>query len=123
MRLYGPVSARAWRGLNREPCKLDFHLILPMDMMLIAFVYVFDNVCIVNSPTGRVASSYSTLFSRMSPNPPTHIATPRYKRHRFAIEILTHAVWLYFRFPLSLRHVEDLLAERRIEVSFQTVSE
>ena len=92
-------------------------------MMFIVFVYVFYNVCIVNSHTGRVASSHSTLFSRMSPNPPTHIATPRYKRHRFAIEIITHAVWLYFRFPLSLRHVEDLLAEHGIEVSFQTVSE
>lgn len=59
----------------------------------------------------------------MSPNPPTDIATPRYKRHRFPAEIIAHAVWLYFRFPLSLRHVEDLLAERGIAVSFQTVSE
>src|SRR5690606_34622791 len=32
-------------------------------------------------------------------------------------------VWLYFRFPLSLRHVEELLVERGIDVSFQTVSE
>lgn len=46
-----------------------------------------------------------------------------YKRHRFPAEIISHAVWLYFRFPLSLRHVEDLLAERGIEVSFQTVAE
>lgn len=47
----------------------------------------------------------------------------RYKRHRFPAAIIGHAVWLYFRFPLSLRHVEDLLAERGIEVSFQTVAE
>jgi len=47
----------------------------------------------------------------------------RYKRHRFPAEVIAHAVWLYYRFPLSLRHVEDLLAERGIEVSFQTVSE
>lgn len=47
----------------------------------------------------------------------------RYKRHRFPAEIIAHAVWLYFRFPLSVRHVEDLLAERGIDVSFQTVSE
>jgi hypothetical protein len=46
-----------------------------------------------------------------------------YKRHRFPAEIISHAMWLYFRFPLSLRHVEDLLAERGIEVSFQTVAE
>ena len=50
-------------------------------------------------------------------------AIPRYKRHRFPAEIIAHAVWLYYRFPLSFRHVEDLLAERGIEVSFQTVSE
>ena len=47
----------------------------------------------------------------------------RYKRHRFPAEIISHAVWLYFRFPLSLRHVEDMLAARGIEVSFQTVAE
>jgi len=46
-----------------------------------------------------------------------------YKRHRFPAEVISHAVWLYFRFPLSLRHVEDLLAGRRIDVSFQTVAE
>ncbi|XKM38367.1 IS6 family transposase (plasmid) [Rhizobium ruizarguesonis] len=47
----------------------------------------------------------------------------RSKRHRFPVEIIAHAVWLYYRFPLSLRDVEDLLAERGIDVSFQTVSE
>jgi putative transposase len=46
-----------------------------------------------------------------------------YKRHRFPAEIIAHAVWLYYRFPLSLRDVEDLLAERGIDVSFQTVAE
>lgn len=47
----------------------------------------------------------------------------RYKRHRFPAEIIAHALWLYCRFPLSLGDVEDLLAERGINVSFQTVSE
>jgi hypothetical protein len=51
------------------------------------------------------------------------ITEHRYKRHRFPTEIIAHAVWLYHRFPLSLRDVEDLLAERGIDVSFQTVSE
>ena len=46
-----------------------------------------------------------------------------FKRHRFPAEIIAHAVWLYYRFPLSLHDVEDLLAERGIIVSFQTVSE
>jgi len=49
--------------------------------------------------------------------------TPRYRRHRFPAELIAHAVWLYYRFPLSLRDIEDLLAERGIDVSFQTVSE
>jgi putative transposase len=35
-----------------------------------------------------------------------------YKRHRLPPEIIAHAVWLYFRFPLSLRLVEELLLER-----------
>lgn len=53
----------------------------------------------------------------------TDDASARYKRHRFSAEIIAHAVWLYYRFPLSLRDIEDLLAERGIAVSFQTVSE
>jgi putative transposase len=46
---------------------------------------------------------------------------PLYRRHRFPAEVIAHAVWLYFRFPLSLRMVEDLLAARGIIVSHQTV--
>jgi putative transposase len=44
-----------------------------------------------------------------------------YKRHRFPSEIITHAVWLYFRFPLSLRLVEEMLLERGIVVSYETI--
>jgi putative transposase len=44
-----------------------------------------------------------------------------YKRHRFPPEIIAHAVWLYFRFPLSLRLVEEMLLERGIVVSYETV--
>ena len=46
---------------------------------------------------------------------------PLYRRHRFPAEVIAHAVWLYFRFPLSLRMVEDILAARGIVVSHQTV--
>lgn len=46
---------------------------------------------------------------------------PLYRRHRFSAEIIAHAVWLYFRFPLTLQMVEDLLAARGITVSYQTV--
>jgi putative transposase len=44
-----------------------------------------------------------------------------YKRHRFPPEIIAHAVWLYSRFPLSLRLVEEMLLERGILVSYETV--
>ncbi len=44
-----------------------------------------------------------------------------YHRHRFPVEIIQHAAWLYFRFPPSFRDVEDLLAERVIDVSYETV--
>lgn len=44
-----------------------------------------------------------------------------FKRHRFPPEIIQHAVWLYARFTLSFRDVEDLLVERGIDVSNETV--
>jgi putative transposase len=44
-----------------------------------------------------------------------------YKRYRFPPQIIAHAVWLYFRFPLSLRLVEEMLLERGIVVSYETI--
>jgi putative transposase len=44
-----------------------------------------------------------------------------YKRYRFPPEIIGYAVWLYFQFPLSLRLVEEMLFERGILVSYETV--
>ena len=46
---------------------------------------------------------------------------PRYHRHLFPPEIISHAVWLYHRYCMSFRDVEDLLAERGIIVSYETV--
>ena len=48
-------------------------------------------------------------------------ACPSYAGYRFPTEIVSHAVWLYFRFPLSLRMVDELLAARGIVVSYETV--
>ena len=45
---------------------------------------------------------------------------PRYLRHRFPPDIISHAVWLYHRYCMSFRDVEDLLAERGIIVSYET---
>jgi putative transposase len=46
---------------------------------------------------------------------------PRYARHCFPAEVISHAVWLNFRFPLSLRMVEEMLVARGILVSHETV--
>jgi len=48
-------------------------------------------------------------------------AAARYKNHRFPPEIIARAVWLYYRFPLSLRHVEEMLLERGVVVSYETI--
>ena len=44
-----------------------------------------------------------------------------FARHQFPPDIIRHAVWLYLRFTLSFRDVEDLLAERGLDVSYETV--
>lgn len=44
-----------------------------------------------------------------------------FKRHRFPPSIIRHAIWLYFRFTLSLRDVEEMLAERGISVTYETI--
>jgi putative transposase len=44
-----------------------------------------------------------------------------FKRHRFPPDVIRYAVWLYFRFTLSIRDVEELLAQRGIEVSRETI--
>ena len=47
--------------------------------------------------------------------------TNSYKNHRFPPELISHAVWLYHRFSLSFREVEELLAERGIIVSYEAI--
>jgi putative transposase len=50
-----------------------------------------------------------------------HARDPLYRRHRFPADVISYAVWLYFRFPLSLRMVEEMLAARGIDVSHESV--
>jgi len=45
----------------------------------------------------------------------------RYKNHRFPIEIISHAVRLYFRFCLSFRDVEELLGERGVTATYEAI--
>ncbi len=49
------------------------------------------------------------------------LSAPDYKRHRFPPDIIAHAIWLYFRFPLSYRDVEELLAARGIVVTYEAI--
>jgi putative transposase len=51
----------------------------------------------------------------------TTVRDPIYAGHRYPAELVSYAVWLYFRFPLSLRMVEDLLAARGISVTHETI--
>jgi putative transposase len=51
----------------------------------------------------------------------TTTTSPSYKGFRFPAEIISHAVWLYFRFSLSYRDVEELLAARGVVVTYETV--
>ena len=44
-----------------------------------------------------------------------------FKRHRYPSDVIVHACWLYFRFTLSFRDVEEMLAQRGIEVSYETI--
>ena len=46
---------------------------------------------------------------------------PLYFRHRFPVEIISYAVWLYYRFSLSFRDVEELIAQRGVVVTYETI--
>ena len=48
-------------------------------------------------------------------------AAPSYKRHRYPVEIIDHCVWLYFRFTLSFREVEEMMLARGVVVSYETI--
>ncbi len=52
---------------------------------------------------------------------PSAQAPISFRGYRFLPEIISYAVWLYYRFPLSLRMVEELLAARGIELTYETV--
>jgi putative transposase len=52
-----------------------------------------------------------------------HTSVSLYHRHRFPAEIISHCVWLYFRFALSFRDVEEMLAMRGVSLSYETVRE
>jgi len=52
-----------------------------------------------------------------------HAATSPYRRHRFPAEIISHTVWLYFRFALSFRDVEEIMAMRGVTLTYEAIRE
>jgi putative transposase len=54
---------------------------------------------------------------------PRALPAIQYKGHRFPAEIISHCVWLYFRFALSYRDVEEMMAQRGVVVTYETVRE
>ena len=78
------------------------------------------------SVRSRSGVSHATALSRWWgrarwKNPWVSTATASYKGHRYPMEIINHCVWLYFRFPLSFREVEELMLARGVEVSYETI--
>jgi putative transposase len=59
----------------------------------------------------------------MRHNPPMRTSVSLYHRHRFPAEIISYCVWLYFRFPLRFRDVEEMMSSRGVSLSYETVRE
>jgi len=47
----------------------------------------------------------------------------RYRRHRFPVKVVEHCVWLYYRFALSYRNIEEMMAKRGVQVTYEAVRE
>jgi hypothetical protein len=75
------------------------------------------------SSTSLTAGSVALTASREGGSPirVTAWLLPCYHHHRFPAEIIQHAIWHYLRFTLSCRDVEDLLADRGFDVSYEAV--
>ena len=48
-------------------------------------------------------------------------AVPSYRGFRYLAEVISHCVWLYHRFPLSFREVEEMMMDRGVVVSYETI--
>lgn len=48
-------------------------------------------------------------------------SAPSYQGHRYPVEVISHCMWRYFRFPLNFREVEELMLQRGVIVSYETV--
>src|SRR6204780_5201432 len=85
-----------------------------------SFLAILTSACCSSWPGGPVRLTIKARPRSYTAAMPT-ARDPLYQRHRFPPEVISHAVWLYFRFPLSLRMVEEMLAARGICVTYETV--
>jgi transposase-like protein len=91
-------------------------------------VYDAATILAYRSRTGKRRVHFINLLSGLSSSRlvchTRRMNTPssnRYKNHRFPVEIISHAVWLYFRFCLSYRDVEELLLARGVTVTSEAI--
>ena len=63
----------------------------------------------------------AAIWSAVSASAASRHASSLYKGHRYPDEIIAHCVWLYHRFPLSFREVEELMFQRGVVVSYETI--
>jgi hypothetical protein len=69
----------------------------------------------------RNAAISSVIFSEIGEIGRRHAAPVSFKDYRFPPDIIYYDAWLYYRFPLSLRMVEEMLAARGVELAYETV--
>ena len=92
-----------------------------MNQPLISLVFTFLTVrfrTLGPAPTTWLLAGLRIGSRAGYPDAMTTPVCPSYAGHRFPAEVISHAVWLYFRFPLSLRMVEEMLAARGRQVAF-----
>ena len=84
-----------------------------------------SSMALVCTPAGALSTSRLSNSTHVescdTSGMKTDTAAPSYKGFRFPQEIIAHAVWLYHRFNLSLRDVEEHLAARGVLVTYETV--
>jgi len=72
-------------------------------------------------PAPAIESNGTAKLSAAASSCANEYSHPTYKRHRFPRDLIQYAVWLYFRFNISRRDIEDLLAQRGIDVSRESI--
>jgi len=81
-------------------------------------------MALFSTPIGIVRLTAEDAIGRSVPHTSLmYTSLFRYHRHRFPAEIISHSVWLYFRFALSFRDVEEMLAMRGVALSYETIRE